>query len=49
MDEFESWSLDANDLKMELQARRQREAALEAALAEKEFLEEDRWSNQQRC
>ncbi|KAG4988344.1 hypothetical protein JHK85_031327 [Glycine max] len=41
MDEFESWSLDANDLKMELQARRQREAALEAALAEKEFLEEE--------
>ncbi|KAK7404406.1 hypothetical protein VNO78_05282 [Psophocarpus tetragonolobus] len=41
MDEFESWSLDANDLRMELQARRQREAALEAALAEKEFLEEE--------
>ncbi|KAG5139302.1 hypothetical protein JHK84_033070 [Glycine max] len=41
MDEFESWSLDANDLKMELQSRRQREAALEAALAEKEFLEEE--------
>ncbi|CAJ1933603.1 unnamed protein product [Sphenostylis stenocarpa] len=41
MDEFESWSLDANDLKMELQARRQREAALEAALSEKEFLEDE--------
>ncbi|TKY67605.1 Kinesin-related protein 11 [Spatholobus suberectus] len=41
MDEFESWSLDANDLKMELQARKQREATLEAALAEKEFLEEE--------
>ncbi|KAL2329003.1 hypothetical protein Fmac_022430 [Flemingia macrophylla] len=41
LDEFESWSLDANDLKMELQARKQREAALEAALAEKEFLEEE--------
>ncbi|XP_027354730.1 kinesin-like protein KIN-7D, mitochondrial [Abrus precatorius] len=41
MDEFESWNLDANDLKMELQARKQREAALEAALAEKEFVEEE--------
>ncbi|XP_020239430.1 kinesin-like protein KIN-7D, mitochondrial isoform X1 [Cajanus cajan] len=41
LDEFESWSLDASDLKMELQARKQREAALEAALAEKEFLEEE--------
>jgi len=41
MDEFESWSLDANDLRMELQARRQREAALEAALSEKEFLEDE--------
>ncbi|XP_061368413.1 kinesin-like protein KIN-7D, mitochondrial isoform X1 [Gastrolobium bilobum] len=38
---FESWSLDADDLKMELQARKQREAALEAALAEKEFVEEE--------
>lgn len=41
LDEFESWSLDADDLKMELQARKQREAALEAALAEKEFVEEE--------
>ena len=41
MDEFESWNLDANDLRMELQARRQREAALEAALSEKEFLEDE--------
>ncbi|KAJ7967262.1 Kinesin-like protein [Quillaja saponaria] len=41
LDDFESWSLDADDLKMELQARKQREAALEAALAEKEFLEEE--------
>ncbi|XP_014501420.1 kinesin-like protein KIN-7D, mitochondrial [Vigna radiata var. radiata] len=40
VDDFESWSLDADDLKMELQARKQREAALEAALAEKEFVEE---------
>ncbi|KAE9586627.1 putative plus-end-directed kinesin ATPase transcription factor C2H2 family [Lupinus albus] len=41
LDDFESWSLDADDLKMELQARKQREAALESALAEKEFVEED--------
>ncbi|KAL1349395.1 hypothetical protein HN51_025889 [Arachis hypogaea] len=41
LDDFESWSLDADDLKLELQARKQREAALEAALAEKEFMEEE--------
>jgi len=40
-DEVGTWSLDLEDMKMELQARRQREAALEAALAEKEFLEEE--------
>ncbi|KAJ8767198.1 hypothetical protein K2173_013595 [Erythroxylum novogranatense] len=40
-DDFESWDLDPDDLKMELQARKQREAALEAALAEKEFIEEE--------
>ncbi|KAL6531870.1 Kinesin-like protein KIN-7D, mitochondrial [Orobanche minor] len=40
-DEFESWSLDPDDLKLELQARKQREAALEAALTEKEILEEE--------
>ncbi|CAJ1973042.1 unnamed protein product [Sphenostylis stenocarpa] len=40
VDDFESWSLDVDDLKMELQARKQREAALEAALAEKEYVEE---------
>ncbi|XP_015892553.3 kinesin-like protein KIN-7D, mitochondrial [Ziziphus jujuba] len=40
-DEFESWNLDPEDLKMELQARKQRETALEAALAEKEFVEEE--------
>ncbi|XP_048233983.1 kinesin-like protein KIN-7D, mitochondrial isoform X2 [Ricinus communis] len=40
-DDFESWSLDPEDLKMELQARKQREAALETALAEKEFIEEE--------
>ncbi|XAR72777.1 Plus-end-directed kinesin ATPase [Bertholletia excelsa] len=40
-DEFDTWDLDANDLKMELQARKQREAALEAALAEKEFVEDE--------
>lgn len=38
-DEFDSWSLDPDDLKLELQARKQREAILEAALAEKEALE----------
>ncbi|XP_039006501.1 kinesin-like protein KIN-7D, mitochondrial isoform X1 [Hibiscus syriacus] len=40
-DGFESWNLDLNDLKMELQARKQREEALEAALTEKEFIEEE--------
>ncbi|KEH30458.1 kinesin-like protein KIN-7D, mitochondrial isoform X2 [Medicago truncatula] len=40
-DELESWSLEVDDLKMELQARKQREAALEAALAEKEIMEEE--------
>ncbi|KAL7002649.1 Kinesin-like protein KIN-7D, mitochondrial [Sarracenia purpurea var. burkii] len=38
-DDFDSWDLDPDDLKMELQARKQREAVLEAALAEKEFVE----------
>ncbi|XP_073041385.1 kinesin-like protein KIN-7D, mitochondrial isoform X2 [Primulina eburnea] len=36
--DFESWNLDLDDLKMELQARKQREAALEAAMSEKEIL-----------
>lgn len=40
-DDFESWNLDVDDLKMELQARKQKELALEAALAEKEFIEEE--------
>ncbi|KAL2460089.1 Kinesin motor family protein [Abeliophyllum distichum] len=40
-DEFDSWSLDPDDLKMELHARKQRESALEAALAEKEILEDE--------
>ncbi|GMH18164.1 hypothetical protein Nepgr_020005 [Nepenthes gracilis] len=40
-DDFDSYSLDSDDLKMELQARKQRELALEAALAEKEFAEEE--------
>ncbi|KAH9657008.1 kinesin-like protein KIN-7D [Citrus sinensis] len=40
-DDFDSWNLDPDDLKLELQARKQREAALEAALAEKEFLEDE--------
>ncbi|CAI9103734.1 OLC1v1002273C1 [Oldenlandia corymbosa var. corymbosa] len=39
-DDFDAWNLDQEDLKMELQARKQREAALEAALAEKEVLED---------
>ncbi|CAO2813422.1 unnamed protein product [Amaranthus hypochondriacus] len=40
-DGFDSYNLDPEDLKMELQARKQREAALEAALAEKEIVEEE--------
>ncbi|OMO75581.1 hypothetical protein COLO4_26016 [Corchorus olitorius] len=40
-DDFESWNLVPEDLKMELQARKQREAVLEAALAEKEFIEDE--------
>ncbi|GAV74145.1 Kinesin domain-containing protein/zf-C3HC4_3 domain-containing protein [Cephalotus follicularis] len=40
-DDFESWNLDPDDLKMELQARKQREAALEAALTEKELVEDE--------
>lgn len=40
-DEVDSWSLDPDDLKLELQARKQREAALEAALTEKEILEDE--------
>lgn len=39
-DEFDPWNLDPEDMKMELQARKQREAALESALAEKEFIED---------
>ncbi|XP_052193682.1 kinesin-like protein KIN-7D, mitochondrial [Diospyros lotus] len=40
-DSLDSWDLDPDDLKMELLARKQREAALEAALAEKEFVEDE--------
>ncbi|CAI0377647.1 unnamed protein product [Linum tenue] len=40
-DDFDSWDLDPNDMRMELQARKQREAALEAALAEKEIIEHE--------
>ncbi|KAL4303834.1 hypothetical protein GQ457_10G024790 [Hibiscus cannabinus] len=40
-DDFESWNLELDDLKMELQARKQREAALEAALTDKEFIEDE--------
>ncbi|KAG6401410.1 hypothetical protein SASPL_138266 [Salvia splendens] len=39
--DFDLWSLDSDDLKLELQARKQREATLEAALAEKEVLEDE--------
>ncbi|KAE8703149.1 Kinesin-related protein 11 [Hibiscus syriacus] len=40
-DDFESWNLDPHDLKMELQARKQQEATLKAALAEKELMEDE--------
>lgn len=40
-DDFDMWNLDPDDIKMELQARKQREAVLEAALAEKEILEDE--------
>ncbi|KAJ0076999.1 hypothetical protein Patl1_36529 [Pistacia atlantica] len=40
-DDFDAWNLDPDDLKIELQVRKQREAALEAALAEREFLEDE--------
>ncbi|MCL7036992.1 hypothetical protein MKW94_023706 [Papaver nudicaule] len=37
----EYWNPDRDDVKMELEARKHREAALEAALAEREFAEEE--------
>ncbi|XP_075476171.1 kinesin-like protein KIN-7D, mitochondrial [Primulina tabacum] len=40
-DDFDLWNLDLDDLKMELQARKQREAALDAALGEKEVKEDE--------
>jgi len=40
-DDFDSYSLDPEDLKMELQAWKQREAVLEAALAERDYVEEE--------
>nr|GMC87536.1 kinesin-like protein KIN-7D, mitochondrial isoform X1 [Ipomoea batatas] len=40
-DDFDTWDLDPEDLKMELQARKQREAVLEAALAENEVMEDE--------
>ncbi|XP_041998049.1 kinesin-like protein KIN-7D, mitochondrial isoform X3 [Salvia splendens] len=40
-DDFDMWNLDPEDIKMELDARKQREAILEAALAEKEILEDE--------
>ncbi|KAI3769704.1 hypothetical protein L6452_00816 [Arctium lappa] len=39
--DFDSWNLDPEDLRRELQARKQREASLEAALAEKELIEDE--------
>ena len=39
--DVECWNGEFDDMKMELQARKQKEAALEAALAEKELLEEE--------
>ncbi|RWW82710.1 hypothetical protein BHE74_00008822 [Ensete ventricosum] len=39
--DVENWNLDLDDIRMELQARKQKEAALETALAEKEHLEEE--------
>ncbi|KVH88970.1 Kinesin, motor domain-containing protein [Cynara cardunculus var. scolymus] len=39
--DFDSRNLDPEDLKRELQARKQREASLEAALAEKELIEDE--------
>ncbi|KAK4491422.1 hypothetical protein RD792_002169 [Penstemon davidsonii] len=39
--DFDLWNLEPDDMKMELQARKQHEAALEAALAEKEILEDE--------
>ncbi|MQL82016.1 hypothetical protein Taro_014480 [Colocasia esculenta] len=40
-DDVGSWNFDMDEMKMELQARKQREAALEAAIAEKETMEEE--------
>ncbi|KAH0753270.1 hypothetical protein KY285_006418 [Solanum tuberosum] len=40
-DDFDTWDLDPEDLKMELQARKQREAALEAVLSAKEVVEDE--------
>ncbi|KAK1402674.1 Kinesin [Heracleum sosnowskyi] len=40
-DEFDSWNPDLDHLRLELQARKQRESALESALAEKEMMESE--------
>ncbi|KAL6517339.1 Kinesin-like protein KIN-7D, mitochondrial [Orobanche minor] len=40
-DDFDLWNLDPDDMKMELQARKQRESVLEAKLVEKEVLEDE--------
>lgn len=40
-DGFDLWNVDPEDMKLEVQARKLREAALEAALAEKEALEDE--------
>ncbi|KAL8540178.1 hypothetical protein ACS0TY_001670 [Phlomoides rotata] len=40
-DGFDLWNLDPEDMKLEVQARKEREAALEAALVEKAALEDE--------
>ncbi|KAL6545990.1 Kinesin-like protein KIN-7D, mitochondrial [Orobanche gracilis] len=40
-DDLDLWNLDPDDMKMELQARKQRESVLEAKLVEKEVLEDE--------
>ncbi|WOL10066.1 kinesin-like protein KIN-7K, chloroplastic [Canna indica] len=40
-EEVENWNLDLDDIRMELQVRKHREATLEAALLEKEHVEEE--------
>ncbi|KAG8472406.1 hypothetical protein CXB51_035374 [Gossypium anomalum] len=44
-DDFELWNFDLDDLMMELQTRKQLEAALEVALDEKEFIKDEHIKN----